>query len=160
MSYIKTNSTLIFLFLVSLILVTLFSTCSPLYPINPWEDANVFMSIGKSLLSGKLLYTDVHDHKGPLLFFLHEWAAAVSSKSFMGIYLLEILCSFGFLAFSYKTMRLFAVHGISLITTCVVGVLTYTSDFMLYGDTVEEFSLPILLLVLYKVLDMSVGHYI
>ena len=155
MSYIKTNSTLIFLFLVSLILVTLFSTCSPLYPINPWEDANVFMSIGKSLLSGKLLYTDVHDHKGPLLFFLHEWAAAVSSKSFMGIYLLEILCSFGFLAFSYKTMRLFAVHGISLITTCVVGVLTYTSDFMLYGDTVEEFSLPILLLVLYKTLQYA-----
>jgi len=110
------------------------------------------MSIGKSMLAGKLLYTDIHDQKGPLLFFLHEWAAALSSRNFLGIYLLEILCCFGFLVCSHKTMRMFANHGISLIATCVVGILTYTSDFMLYGDTVEELSLPILLYILYKTL--------
>ena len=137
---------------VSIVLITFFSTCSPLYPINPWDDANVFMTIGKSMLKGKILYRDIFDHKGPLLFFVHELAAALSSRSFLGIYLLEILCCFGFLAFSYRTMRLFAEHGISLITTCIVGVLTYSSDFMWYGDTVEEFSLPILLYILYNML--------
>lgn len=145
----KDYRTLLLLFLLAVVLVTLFSCCSWIYPFQPVDDANWFMSIGKSMLSGKLLYTDVHGQKGPMLFFLHEWAAALSSKTFLGIYLVEILCAFGFLILSYKTMRMFANHGISLIATCVVGVLTYASDFMWYGDTVEEFSLPIQLYFLF-----------
>ena len=143
------------LFLLAVLLITLFSCCSWIYPLQPHDDANWFMAIGKSMLSGKLLYTDVHDQKGPIIFFLHEWAAALSSRTFLGIWLFEILCCFGFLLFSYRTMRLFAEHGISLTATCVVGVLTYTTDFMNYGDTVEEFSLPILLGILYKTLKYA-----
>ena len=148
----KDCKTSLLLFLWAVMLISLFSCCSWIYPLQPVDDANWYMSIAKSMLSGKLLYTDVHDQKGPLLFFLHEWAAALSSKSFIGIYLLEVLCCFGFLSYSYKTMRLFARHDISLIMTCIVGMLTYTSDFMWYGDTVEELSLPILLYILYKTL--------
>jgi hypothetical protein len=110
------------------------------------------MAIGKSMLSGKLLYTEIHDQKGPFIFFLHEWAAALSSKTFFGIYLLQIFCCFGFLSVSYRLMRMFAKHRICLITTCVVGVFTYASDFMFYGDTVEELSLPILLYILFETL--------
>lgn len=148
----KGYSTSFLLLLLAVLLITLFSCCSWIYPLQPHDDANWFMAIGKSMLSGKLLYTEVHDQKGPIIFFLHEWAAALSSKTFIGIYLLEVLCSFCFLTLSYKTMRLFAKHGISLTYTFVVGVLTYASDFMVYGDTVEELSLPILLYVLYKTL--------
>ena len=148
----KNYRTFLLLLLLAIVLITLFSCCSWIYPLQPVDDANTYMSIAKSMLSGKLLYTDVHDQKGPLLFFLHEWAAVLSSKSFFGIYLLEILCCFGFLKYSYKTMRLFAEHSICLVGTCLVGVLAYTSDFMWYGDTVEELSLPILLIILYKAL--------
>lgn len=143
--------TLLFLLLAT-ILITLLSCCSWIYPLQPVDDANTYMSIGKSMLSGKLLYTNVHDQKGPLLFFLHEWAAALSPQNFIIIYLLEVFCCFGFLILSNKLMCMFAGHGISLITTCLVGVFTYASDFMWYGDTVEELSLPILLYILYKTL--------
>lgn len=148
----KDNKTSLLFLLLAVLLITLFSCCSWIYPLQPYDDANWYMDIGRSMLSGKLLYTDVHDQKGPLLFFLHEWAAMLSPRSFLGIYLVEILCAFGFLTLSYRTMRLFAKHDISLITTCAVGILTYTSDFMWYGDTVEELSLPILLFVLHKTL--------
>ena len=148
----KNYRTSLLLLLLAIVLITLFSCCSWIYPLQPVDDANTYMSIAKSMLSGKLLYTDVHDQKGPLLFFLHEWAAVLSSKSFFGIYLLEILCCFGFLKYSYKMMRLFAEHSFCLVGTYLVGVLTYTSDFMWYSDTVEELSLPILLIILYKAL--------
>lgn len=148
----KDHKTSLLLLLLASILITLFSCCSWIYPLQPSDDASVFMTVGKSMLSGKLLYTEVNDHKGPLLLFLYEWAAALSSRTFIGIYLLEILCAFGFLTCSYKVMRLFARHGISLIATCLVGVLTYTSDFMCYGDSIEELSLPILLYIFYKTL--------
>ena len=148
----KDYRTPVLLFLLAAILITLLSCCSWLYPLQPHDDANWFMAIGKSMLSGKLLYTEVHDQKGPLLFFLHEWAAALSGKTFFGIYLVEVVCCFFFLRLSYKTMRMFAGHGISLAATCLTGVVTYASDFMMYGDTVEELSLPVLLLVLYHTL--------
>lgn len=148
----KSSKTILLLLLLSATLITLFSCCSWIYPLQPHDDATWFMSIGKSMLSGKLLYTDVHDQKGPLLFFLHAWAAALSARSFFGIYLLETLCCFGFLICSYKTMRMFAGHRISLMATCITGILTYTSDFMAFGDTAEELSLPVLLYVLYRTL--------
>lgn len=148
----KGCKTLLLLFLLAFVLITLFSCCSWIYPLQPHDDANWFMAIGKSMLSGKLLYTEIHDQKGPIVFFLHEWAAALSSKTFLGIYLLEVLCCFGFLSASYRLMRLFAGHDISLTTTCLVGILTYASDFMFYGDTVEELTLPILLYIMYKTL--------
>ena len=148
----KEKKTMCLLFLLAIVLITLFSCCSWIYPLQPHDDANVFMSIGKSMLSGKLLYTEVHDHKGPVLYFLHEWAAVLSSRTFFGIYLLEVLCCFGFLVYSYRMMCMFAEHSICMVTICLVGVLTYSSDFMFYGDMVEELSLPVLSCILYKTL--------
>lgn len=134
----------VFILLSSTVLVTLFSTCSPLYPVNPWDDANVFMTIGKNMLHGLMPYRDLFDLKGILLFILHEWVAFFFSHSFLGIYFLQILCLFGFMTYSYKTMCLFCNTGITLPFTCLIALLTITSDFYYYGDSVEEFSLPIL----------------
>ncbi|MBO4662331.1 MAG: hypothetical protein J5630_06490 [Bacteroidaceae bacterium] len=142
-----------FLFLVSFVLITLFSASSFLYPLNPWDDANVFMTIGKAMLSGKHLYTDIFDQKGPVLFFIHEFAALVSYKSFFGIYLIEILCYWGFLWYSHKIMRLFSNSWIVMPLTCLIGLVVVTTDFFFYGDSVEEFSLPILSYTLYYILS-------
>ena len=74
----KNYRTSLLLLLLAIVLITLFSCCSWIYPLQPVDDANTYMTIAKSMLSGKLLYTDVHDQKGPLLFFLREWAAVLS----------------------------------------------------------------------------------
>lgn len=140
------------LFLVSLLVVSVFSTCSFLYPLNPWDDANVYMTIGNAMLAGRELYVDVFDHKGPVLFFLHEWAAMLSRSSFVGIYLVEIACCFGYLWYSLRTMRLFSSGSALFPLVCLHGIVTYSSDFFSYGDSVEEFSLPILAHCLYFML--------
>lgn len=140
----KTVQLHVFFLLLSAALVTLFSTCSPIYPINPWDDANVFMTIGKSMLHGMMPYRDLFDLKGILLFMVHEWAAFFFPHSFLGIYFLQIGCLFGFIVYSYKTMCLFCNSSITLPFTCLVALLTITSDFYYFGDSVEEFSLPIM----------------
>ena len=83
-----------FLLLFAVLIITLFSTCSFLYPLNPWDDANVYMTIGNAMLGGKDLYVDIFDHKGPVLYLMHEMAAMLSRSSFVGIYLIEIVCRF------------------------------------------------------------------
>lgn len=138
------NKAKILLFLTATILITLFSTCSPLYPLNPWDDANCFLTIGKAMLHGKEVYRDIFDQKGPILFFIHEWAAWRSYNSFFGIYIVEVLAYWGYLWYSYKIMRLFSDSNITLPLTMLIGLVVLTTDFFFYGDSVEEFSLPIL----------------
>ena len=140
------------LLLFSCVLVTLFSTCSPLYPINPWDDANVFMTIGKSMLRGKVLYRDIFDQKGPVLFFLHELAAAISYTSFLGIYIFEVLGLWCFAWYSLKSIRLFSDSRLNMPLLCLLMLLTVTSDAFFYGDSAEEFCLPLLSHALYFML--------
>ena len=142
----------LFLLLFAALLITVFSTCSFLYPLNPWDDANVYMTIGNAMLGGKELYVDIFDHKGPVLFFLHEWSAMLSRSSFVGIYLVEIVCCFFYLLYSWRTMRLFSSSSWVFPLTLLLGLLTYTSDFFSYGDSVEEFALPIFAHSLYHML--------
>ncbi len=149
--YLKRNATVFFV-IVSAILVTLFSSCSWIYPINPWDDANVFMSIGKSMKHGLLLYKDIFDQKGPCLFFIHQLSCYVSENSFLGIYFLEILCLWGYLTFSYRIMRLFTENSITIPLTIFLGTIYITSDFFWYGDSVEELCLPILSYSLFHIL--------
>lgn len=150
----------VFFLLLSAALVTLFSTCSPLYPINPWDDANVFMTVGKSMLRGKILYRDIFDHKGPVLLFLHELAAAVSYTSFLGIYIFEVLCMWCFAWYSLRTIRLFSDSRLNIPLLCLLMLLTVTSDAFYYGDSVEEFCLPILAYSLYLMLRFVRTHEI
>ncbi len=140
------------LLITAILLVTLFSCCSWIYPTNPWDDANVFMTIGKSMKHGMKLYLDVFDHKGTCLHLIHQLASYVSEYSFKGIYILEIVCLWGFLVCSYRIMRLFSENSITLPLTILAGTLFITSDFFSYGDSVEEFSLPILSYSLYLIL--------
>ena len=140
----KASDKSFFFLIFSAALVTLFSTCSPLYPFNPWMDANVFMTIGKNMLHDMMPYRDLFDLKGILLFILHEWAAFFCPHSFHAIYILQVLCLWGFITYSYKIARLFCDTSITLPFVCLVGLLTITSDFYFYGDSVEEFSLPVL----------------
>ena len=93
----------LFLLFFSAVLVMLFSTCSPLYPYNPWGDANVFMTIGKNMLHGMMPYRDLFDLKGLLLFLLHEWAACLSPHSFHAIYIVQVFCFWGFMTYSLRT---------------------------------------------------------
>lgn len=155
MPYAKKHSESILLLLLAAVLVTLFSTCSPLYPINPWDDANVFMTVGKSMLRGRVLYRDIFDQKGPMLFFLHELAAAISYTSFLGVYLMEVLGLWCFATFSLRTMRLFSSSRLVVPLLCLTLLLTVTSDAFFYGDSAEEFCLPLLAHALFHMLRLA-----
>ena len=67
-----------FAFLFSLLtaaaLLLICTKSSVLYPFNDWVDANCYFSVGKSMMNGKVLYRDIYDHKGPLLYTLHAFA--------------------------------------------------------------------------------------
>ena len=168
-----------FMVFVSVLTISLMSKSSFLYPLNDWVDSNCFFTVGKALLSGKVLYRDIFEQKGPLIYFLHALAARISYRSFLGMYFFEIFACFIFLYYSAKLFALFSDSGakrgslfsgdsaerFSLFSgdsakrvsgaDCiyyfipVVSALTYSSAAFYHGDSVEEFFLPLITYSLY-----------
>ena len=137
----KQNFSLL-LCLISSFLILLFCTkSSPLYPLNDWEDANIIFTVGRGILDGKVPYRDLFDQKGPVAFFLYAIAALVSRKSFIGLFLLEVI---SFSAFLYYSDRTVSLSGCSqhALTIPVLGCLVASAMSFAHGGSVEELLLP------------------
>ena len=102
----------------ALLLCFSYST-SPLYQYMGFDSA-IFKTIGLGILQGKLPYTDLFDHKGPVIFYidaLGQWL--IPGKA--GIFLLQILSLSLALYFIFRTVSLFVSSKtafISVLMTC------------------------------------------
>ncbi|OLA64030.1 MAG: hypothetical protein BHW54_06735 [Subdoligranulum sp. 60_17] len=90
----------------SAVLLALCSKSSPLYAFNDWMDANIFFTMGRSMLGGRVLYRDVFDHKGPVLYLLYGLAGLVGGTDFRGVLVLEIVAMTSFLYTGLRTAEL------------------------------------------------------
>ncbi len=82
---------LLYCLFVSFCFLTICTKSSFLYPLNNGSDIQCFFTVGKGMMHGLVPYRDLVEQKGPLLYFLYGLASLVSSRSFFGVYLLEIL---------------------------------------------------------------------
>lgn len=128
------------------------SKCSPLYPLNDWPDANVFLSAGKGMLEGRVMYRDLYDHKGPLLFALHALCALVSSGSFFGVWLMEIALFTAFLLIAHRLLCLYCDELTAAWALPLLAVMLLTSLSFQMGDSAEELALPMMLWPLYRLM--------
>lgn len=141
------RSELTIAFIVSLIsaviAITICSQSSLLYPINSWVDSNCFFTVGKAMFNGQVVYRDIYEQKGILLYFLHGLCTQISNDSFFGVYLLEIAAATAFLFFSYRIMRLYC-GKLCLCTLPLLATGVYTSISFANGDSAEELCMPLL----------------
>ena len=128
--------------------ITICSKSSPLYPFNDWADSNCYFTVGKAMAHGKVLYRDIYEQKGILLYFLHTAAYYISPRTFLGVWLWEIAAASAFLILSAKTLLLWAPRKI-LPLLLPVAALIYTLPCFVFGDLAEEFCLPLLAYALY-----------
>jgi ABC-type microcin C transport system permease subunit YejB len=94
-NFIKKNKhillIILFCFVTSFLLILINSKSSPLYPFNDWVDANAFFTMGKGLFNGKILYQDLFEQKGPLLYLIYGFGYLFSNTTFLGIFLIEVI---------------------------------------------------------------------
>ena len=141
---------LIFLIAAAVITITAASTCSPLYPFNPWDDANCFFTLGRGITKGFVPYRDLYEQKGPLLYLIYALAALISQKSFIGAWIVECIASSVFAIFSWKTVKLFTKpSGFSIALVPVLLGVTYTVRMFNFGGNAEELCFPLLSIALY-----------
>jgi len=102
------------------------------------------MTVGRAMLNGAMPYRDLFEHKGPMIYLLHAFAAIISEKSFFGIFLLESAFCAWFLYLSYKIL-LNTCRSRPLWTVPLTAAMIYASKVFCHGDSAEEFCLPLIL---------------
>ncbi len=145
-----TRFELIFLIAAAAVTITIVSTCSPLYPFNPWDDANCFLTMGRGIIHGLVPYRDLYEQKGPLLYFIYALVALISEKSFIGAWIIECIAASVFAVFSWKTAKLFTEPSkFTIMLVPLLLVITYTIKMFNFGGNAEELCFPILTVALY-----------
>ena len=139
------------LLLASALVLLLFAGASPLYPTNPWVDANCFHTVARGMANGMVPYRDLMEQKGPLLYLLHVPAVWISPHGFFGVYLLEVLAMALFLFASWRTVSLF-IRKSWWPLLIAVAVLLVGSRAFVWGDSAEELCAPMLAWSLFEAL--------
>lgn len=128
------------------------SKSSPLFAFNDWMDANIFFTMGKSMFHGKVLYRDVFDHKGPVLYFLYGIGWLMDHTGFTGVLVLEVLSYAVFLVTGLHTASLFAEKPLHPAWMLIPAAGIAASRAFSHGGSAEEFLLPFLAAALYGLL--------
>lgn len=129
------------------------SKCSPLYPFNDWPDLNIFFTIGKGMVNGKVIYADLMDHKGPYVYAAAALAYLCSHDTFSGVFVQELVNLSVFLLFAWKTVGLYVREKeryLWLLPLLSAGVVSSKS--FVHGGSMEEFCIGIYAYGIYSLL--------
>jgi hypothetical protein len=135
------------IFIYTTLLLSYWSYLSPLYHSNGWTDPNIYFTIGKSIFKGKVLYADLFDLKGPVIFFIYGLGSLISDHSFWGVFLLEILVWFLMIFAIYRTAKFYLNNGFAYLVALLFPFCIVT--FMKTGGSPDEFILAFECISLY-----------
>ena len=147
------------------IYVILFGVCvfillqSPLAPFAKsiiGIDSSVFIYSARQILDGQLIYHDIVDHKGPFLYFIDVMALFIFNRSFIGIWIFEVLSLFVASVMMYRTARFFADKVSSLLA--VITSILFLIPLLVGGNLTEEWALPYISIALYIFVDYLKGN--
>lgn len=136
-------------FLVAFVCLMICAKTSFLYPISDWVDAQALFSAGKSILQGNVLYRDIYEHKGPLVYMLNAGCALIGHSAMIGVFILETLCFTAFLAAVFRFLRLYGIGRSAYLMLPLAGIAITSSPSFLMGGSAEEYALPALAWALY-----------
>ena len=115
---------------------------------NPDVDSGVFLYIGQQILNGDILYKDLWDHKGPIIYHINALGLLIGNDSVWGLYFIEFLLLLIAIIMGYLTIRN-AFGRIPAIFASIIWPLSlfYIND--KGGNFTEEYSLPLSYAALY-----------
>lgn len=137
--------------IVSFLILLIGSKSSFLYPLNDWPDVNIFFTLGKGMVHGKVPYVDLIDQKGPYLYAISGLAYLLSRESFLGFFVLEMISIYFFLLYSWKIIGLY-VNGKALWVLPILAAGIVSAKSFVHGGSIEELCLGVFAYSLYSML--------
>jgi hypothetical protein len=146
-SLLKNKSKIIiylFLFLIAFSIVYT-STLNPFLSRIMNVDTSVYISITQGITRGHVLYKNLADNKGPLLYFLSVPGFYLGGTA--GVWITELIFIFISFFFMYKTALLFTNTKTALLTVFFTSLATHPFYYVNAGT--EEYALPFLAVSFY-----------
>ena len=135
------------LIIYGIVLITSASACSPFFIFDEMIDINVIFSVGKSFWNGLLVYRDLFEHKGPLMYAITALAALISPSSQHGIWVMEVIAVLLFLIYAKRTVELVNPKSSSILLPLITWIMYHSAAFA--AGTAEEFCLPLIMMGLF-----------
>lgn len=143
--------------LISIFIVTFFATSSFLYTMNPWDDVSCYYAVAKALNSGKVLYKEIYEQKGPYMYFLYQVFLMFNKTGFTGLYIGELIIAVSSAIICYKTITLISNNKLKGIIISIFTIALYFNSFSYYlGGSSEEMVLPLLFYTNYLIFRMII----
>lgn len=129
-----------FLFLLSIFTLFIFSTSSSPLFVNCYNgDGSFFQAMGDAVLAGKTPYTELFDHKGPVLFYLQALMQFCAPGK-TGIFLTQVANLFLILIILLYTTRVFTRSSLHIFLSLCSFLLLFVLTIH-HGNQTEEYSL-------------------
>ena len=145
---ILSNILIILILAIISILILMQSPINPLGDKINTTDSAVFIYGGNLIRSGRILYKDFFDHKGPMLYLFETIGLTISNGDTIGIWILEIIFMFANLCMLYKISRLYSnSKHINMLATIITIISIF--ECLQCGNFSEEYALPFILYSLY-----------
>lgn len=123
---------------VTLLISTIYSS-NMFHPTLPHVDSAVFRYVALVMKRGGMMYRDVFDHKGPVIFLLNRLGMLIDYRN--GIWIVEILSLYITAVCTYQIAKRFLKPVTALIAAITVLLQLY--PFIINGGNyVEEYALP------------------
>lgn len=103
----------------------------------PAYDASLFATMGKMWADGGVIYRDMIDIKGPVIFLLDAVGYAIGG--FQGIWLLETVLLIWGLNALYRTLALWGIAPLSRLTGMLAWMFLYAYRYY-YGNMTEDYT--------------------
>lgn len=148
----KTKEKIIYaILLVVIIFISVLSLeQSPFFNGISNNDSSVFQIIGRGVLEGQVVYKDLYDHKGPIIFLINALAILINEQ--IGLFLLEIIFFWIGTIFIFKTSKIFLDNKKSFICC---SIYLFFSFICLYGGNyTEEYAINIMCVALYYIIKI------
>lgn len=147
---VKKYKEYVFLFIVVFILCLLTLYSSPLYKGLPDIDSSVFQVMGKGMLEHKIIYRDLFDHKGPIVYIINAIAFIISNK--YGLFIIEFIIFYIGTIFVYKTSRIVLSKKLSIIVNLLYMLISFR--YFYGGNYTEEYAITFMSIAMYFIIKI------
>lgn len=146
MKKIKKALPYIIILILAFILILMSNTCF-FGKVGLFWDAAVYLNVSKNLVEGQVLYKDIVDNKGPVLYFINYIGLKLGGEIL--VCFIEFTFIYISLLYMYKCVQLINDDKIKSLLAVFITFICYAL-FFTYGLTCESYALTFSMIAMYE----------
>lgn len=141
-------------YLIAVIAITtvIFSICSTTSPLYTFcDESHCFFNVGKAIFNGRVLYKDILEQKGLIIYLIQIPAYLISHTTFIGVWAIQIILLLLFSVAAYELNICLGLDNFqSMIAVAISDLIIFTSQSLASGQIVEVYALPFFMYSIYS----------